>query len=183
MRRGIFVWVALFMVAILFSCGSEPKFTDTNKANSENSILQQEDGTIALKMDNAECYSDMVNPSSNTAEWRVLVSKSGRFNVWLSSATKDTNDLHYKNSVMLSIHDKRLEAHPVCDRVIHNSSEVAYPYFRADSFMGSLYIQDTGICSIQIISEKIIPKDYKSEELSSLDNSKLLSVILTPATR
>jgi hypothetical protein len=67
----------------------------------QNKILQQEDGTISLKVDKADCYQDKVNPSSNTAEWNVRVSKSGRFNVWLSSATKDTTDLKYDNSVKL----------------------------------------------------------------------------------
>ena len=30
-----------------------------------------------------------------------VVSKSGRYDVWLSSATIDTTDLKYKNSVLL----------------------------------------------------------------------------------
>jgi hypothetical protein len=84
---------------------------------------------------------------------------------------------------MLSILDNRIEARPACDKIIHNSSDVTYPYFRADSFLGSLYIQDTGMYNIQIISEKIIPKDIKKAELSGSDNSKLLSVFLTPITR
>jgi len=149
----------------------------------QNKILQQEDGTISLKVDKADCYQDMVNPSSNTAEWNVVVSKSGRFNVWLSSATKDTTDLKYDNSVMLSILDNRIEARPACDKIIHNSIDVTYPYFRADSFIGSLYIQDTGLYNIQIISEKIVPKEIMKGELSGSANSKLLSVFLTPITR
>ena len=149
----------------------------------QNKILQQKDGTISLKVDKADCYRDMVNPSSNTAEWNVVVSKSGRFNVWLSSATIDTTDLKYDNSVMLSILDNRLEARPACDKIIHNSSDVTYPYFRADSFIGSLYIQDTGLYNIQIISEKIVPKDIRKGESSGSANSKLLSVFMTPITR
>ena len=183
MRRGIFVWIVLITATLINSCSEGTRQTENIRTTVENKILQQDDGTISLKMDNADCYSDMVNPSSNTAEWSVFVSKSGRFNVWLSSATKDTNDLHYNNSVMLSIHDKRLEAHPLCDKIIHNSKDVTYPYFRADSFMGSLYIQDTGLYNIQIISEKIFPKDYTDGESSIADNSKLLSVFFTPTTR
>jgi hypothetical protein len=148
----------------------------------QNKILQQKDGTISLKVDKADCYQDMVNPSSNTAEWNVVVSKSGRFNVWLSSATKDTTDLKYNNSVMLSILDNRIEAYPACDKIVHNSNDVNYPYFRADSFIGSLYIQDTGLYNIQIISEKIV-KDFKKGVSSGSENSKLLSVFLTPITR
>ncbi|HUX57231.1 MAG TPA: hypothetical protein VMV77_09660 [Bacteroidales bacterium] len=183
MRSGIFMLMALIIAAIVYSCTNGTGQTNNKRKIVENKILQQDDGTISLKMDKADCYSDMVNPASNTAEWNVVVSKSGRFNVWLSSATKDTNDLHYNNSVMLSIHDKRLEAHPECDKVIHNSKEVTYPYFRADSFMGSLYIQDTGLYSIQVISDKILPKNYKNVESSVVENTKLISVFLTPTTR
>lgn len=182
MRRKYFVWMIMIGVAFFYSCKNEVKPTTDKNNSDENKILQEQNGTISLKVDNAECYHDMVNPSSNTAEWNVFVSKSGRFDVWLSSATKDTTNLKYKNSVMLNIHENRLEARPLCDRIIHNSSEVSYPYFRADSFIGSLYIQDTGLYNIQLISEKIIPKNYNSDDSSVADNSKLLSVILTPTT-
>lgn len=170
-------------VTLFYSCNNTVKPDENKKIRAENKILQQEDGTISLKVDKAECYSDMLNPSSNTAEWNVVVSKSGRFNVWLSSATKDTTDLKYNNSVMLSILDNRIEARPACDKIILNSTDVTYPYFRADSYLGSLYIQDTGLYNIQIISEKIIPKDIKKGESSGIENSKLLSVFLTPVTR
>jgi hypothetical protein len=180
MRKIIFVWMMMSGITLFYSCNEAVKPAEENKTRSQNKILQQADGTISLKVDKAECYHDMVHPSSNTAEWDVVVSKSGRFNVWLSSATKDTTDLQYQNSVMLSILDNRLEARPECDKIIHNSSDVKYPYFRADSFIGSLYIQDTGIYNIQVISEKILPKDYKQKDSSVADNSKLLSVFLTP---
>jgi hypothetical protein len=178
--RGTVLFIGIFL---FYSCNniSEPKETKTKTA--QNKILQQSDGTISLKIDNADCYRDVANPSSNTAEWSVVVSKSGRFNVWLSSATKDTTDLKYDNSVMLNILDNRIEARPACDKIIRNSSDVAYPYFRADSFIGSLYIQDTGLFNIQIISEKIVPKEIRKAESSGSDNSKLLSVFLTPITQ
>jgi hypothetical protein len=183
MKRKYFVLLVIIGVVFFYSCKNEVKSTEISKVKNVNKILQQEDGTISLKVDIAECYSDMHNPSSNTAEWNVVVSKSGRFNVWLSSATKDTTNLQYKNSVMLSILDNRLEARPACDKIIQNSSDVTYPYFRADSFMGSLYIQDTGLYNIQVISEKIVPHGYKNDESSVTDNSKLLSISLTPTSR
>jgi hypothetical protein len=183
MRRELFVCMVMTGILILSSCKNEVRSVDENNKVSENSIIQAADGTISLKINSAECYSDMSNPSNNTAEWSVVVSKSGRYNVWLSSATKDTNDLHYGNSVMLSIRDKRLEARPACDKIVLDSDEVSYPYFRADSFIGSLYIQDTGRCNIQVISDKIIPVDYKGDATSSAISSKLLSVFLTPEIR
>jgi hypothetical protein len=179
-RNGFLILIG---IVILVSCNNTGVHKETSGNVVRNKILQQADGTISLKVDKADCYQDAVNPSSNTAEWNVVVSKSGRFNVWLSSATIDTTDLKYNNSVRLSILDNRIEAHPECDKIIHNSSDVSFPYFRADSFIGSLYIQDTGLYNIQIISEKIIPMDARREDSRALDNSKLLSVFLTPITR
>jgi hypothetical protein len=170
-------------IILFYSCNNAGEKKETKNRTVQNKILQQPDGTISLKVDNADCYQDIVNPASNTAEWNVVVSKSGRFNIWLSSATTDTTDLKYNNSVKLSILDNRIEARPACDKIVHNSGDVTYPFFRADSFIGSLYIQDTGLYSIQIISEKIIPRGIKKKVSSSAENSKLLSVFLTPATR
>jgi hypothetical protein len=182
MSRSISFLMISIVLILINSCSNTIKQNADKKNSAVNKIMQQEDGCISLKIDKAECYSDMQNPASNTAEWDVIVSKTGRYNVWMSSATKDTTDLQYKNSVMLSVHDNRLEARPACDRVIQNSADVALPYFRADSFMGSLFIQDTGLCNIQLINEKILPKNYNNES-SAAENSKLLSVFLTPATR
>lgn len=183
MGKKLFVLLIMGGVALLYSCNKSGEKKETDNKLVQNRITQQKDGTISLNVEKADCYHDAVNPSSNTAEWNVVVSKSGRFNVWLSSATSDTTNLKYKNSVMLSILDSRLEARPACDKIIHNSADVSYPYFRADSFMGSLYIQDTGIYNIQIISEKILPDDSKKDVSSASDGSKLLSVFLTPEIR
>jgi hypothetical protein len=180
MVRKLFVLLVMGGVSLLYSCNNTGVQKEKDSKLYQNTIKQQDDGTISLKVEKADCYHDLVNPSSNTAEWSVEVSKSGRFDVWLSSATRDTTNLSYKNSVMLSILDNRLEARPACDKIIHNSTDVSYPYFRADSFMGSLYIQDTGIYNIQIISEKILPDDYYKDASQTSDESKLLSVFLTP---
>jgi hypothetical protein len=175
------VWMMVISVSIFNACNNTVK-TGDKIVITENKVLQQKDGSISLKIEKAECYSDKENPSGNTAEWNVFVSKSGRFDVWLSSATKDTTDLKYENSVMLSILDNRLEARPACDNVILNSSDVSYPYFRADSFIGSVFIQDTGSYNIQLISEKILPKNSVVGPADT-DVTKLLSVSLTPALR
>jgi len=153
MRRNVNVCVMMCVVLLISSCNNPIKPAKDTKSKTVSKILQQEDGTISLKVEKADCYSDMENPASN------------------------------KNSVMLSVRDNRIEAKPECDNIILNSSEVSYPYFRADSFIGSLFIQDTGLYSIQLISEKILPKDYKDSESSEDENSKFLSVFLTPITR
>jgi hypothetical protein len=183
MDRKLFVLLVICGTLFLNSCNTSVKNVSNETQSSENRILQQDDGTISLKVDNADCYHDNVNPSSNTAEWNVMVSKTGRFNVWLSSATKDTTNLKYEHSVMLSILDNRLEANPGCDKIVRNSKDVDFPYFRADSFMGSLYIQDTGLFNVQIISEKILPDNFNKTKSPLSEDSRLLSVFFTPITR
>ena len=182
MKKTVFVSVMFAAgVGLLISCNSGYK--SENNHISSNTIVQQPDGTISLKLDKADCYSDVVDPSVNTAEWNVVVSKSGRYNVWISSATKDTNNLRYNHSVLVSVHDARIEAVPECDKIVRNSSDVSYPYFRADSFMGSMYIKDPGEYNIQVISEKILPEDFRRSDKTSADNSKLIAVSFTPAIK
>jgi hypothetical protein len=178
MSRKVFTIISMG-VLLLWSCGHN---SDSENV-SDNAILQQADGTLALNLEKATCYSDMVNPSSNTAEWNVVVSKPGTFKVWLSSATKDTTDLSYVNSVKISLMDKLLEGNPECDKVVLNSDNVSFPYFRADSYMGSLYISEPGEYSIQVISEKVLSKEAMNNSKSGPGDTKLMSVILTPMTR
>lgn len=178
MSRKVFTVISL-VVLLVWSCG---KKSDSDSV-SRNTIMQKADGTLALDMKNATCYSDNVNPSSNTAEWNVVVSKPGTFRVWLSSATKDTTELRYANSVKISMMDKLLEVNPECDKVVLNSENVSFPYFRADSYVGSLYISEPGEYSIQVISEKVLSKEVMNNSTSGPDDTKLMSVILTPMTR
>jgi hypothetical protein len=96
-----------------------------------------------LILDKASFYCDGVNPSNNTAEWDIVISKSGRFKVWITSATQDT---------------------------------------RADSYMGSLYVAKPGEYNIQLISEKVIMEKSESKKATLYDDTKLMSVMLTPLT-
>jgi len=180
MKRRIFAFLSGLIVLLVWSCGHIESNKDTRVA--ENRILQQDDGIVSLKLDKAGCYCDLVNPSSNTADWDVIISKPGRFKVWLSSATKDTSDLRYANSLKLSLLDDQLEVNPLCDKIVRNSSEVHYPYFRADSYMGSVNVTEPGEYNIQVISEKVIAKTTESQNTSATGDAKLMSVILTPTT-
>lgn len=179
MRTRLIVLLA-FAWFVLFSCKQNGSKKEDEKNVAQTAVTQQQDGTISLAVDKADTYQDTQNPESNTAEWNVLVSKSGRYNVWLSSATKDTTRLEFNSAVMLSVKDDRLEARPSVDKVIHNSSDVSYPYYRADSFLGSLFLQDTGVYSIQLISDKIVPESQNGN--NPADDTRLLSVSLTPVT-
>lgn len=166
---------------LLWSCGHQAATKNTQEA--ENRIVQQEDGTVSLKIDKAVTYSDAVNPSNNTADWNVVISKPGRFKVWLTSATKDTSGLRYSSSVKVNIMDDHMEVTPAIDKVVHNSGDVPKSYFRADSYVGSFYVPEPGEYNIQVISDKVIARNSGSKTASRIDDTMLLSVILTPAIR
>jgi hypothetical protein len=176
--------ILAFVVAGVFfmwACGDRSGLKDAK--NEVNAIIQEEDGSLALNLDKAACYNDETNPASNTAEWKVVISKPGRFKVWLSSATKDTTALSYINSVKISLLDSFLEVAPACDKIVKNSSDISYPYYRADSYMGTFYVSDPGVYNVQVISEKILPHEAMNQSQNSADDTKLMSVLLTPMTR
>ena len=181
MRNKIFVLLAFATITHLYSCSSSGNESKSSNQLSENKIMQKEDGTISLDLKEAASYSDMDDPSGNTAEWDVFISKTGRYDVWMSSFTKDSTNLKYKNPVKVSVDDTQLEAHPEVDKIIQNSSDGDLRYYTADSYVGSMFIQDTGLFSFQVISEKILPKDYKwNNGNANKDDSKLISIQLTP---
>ncbi len=180
MKSNIFVCIGLFSF-FLFGCSNH---SDRKGVMSgENIIVQEEDGTISLELDNAACYSDVTDPSSNTAEWEMSITKPGRYKVWLSSATRDTLALKYANSVKIQLLDNQIEVIPICDKVIQNSRDISFPYYRADSYMGSFYIQEPGVYNIQVISEKVLSKEMRAQTASLTDTTRLLSVVLVPMTR
>lgn len=180
-RQKLLVIISTFLISFCFSCNQ--KSNNKESGESRNTISQQEDGSILLKLDEAVCYNDQNNPASNTAEWKFVVPKPGRYNVWLSSATRDTNNLDYSKPVKISLLDNNLERHPECDKIIRNSGEVAYPFFRTDSYMGSFYIQESGEYNIQVISEKVTTKDILNQSQLLALNTMLMSILLIPMTR
>jgi hypothetical protein len=184
MKKGLYFFVVFtLMLSLLYSCGDSGNKAVSESIDDSKRIMQEPDGTISLNLEKADRYSDMKDPSENTAEWDVVVSKSGRYNIWLSSATRDTTDLNYKNKVLISVHDTRIEGRPECDRIIKDAGEVSFPYYRAESFIGSMYIKDTGEYHIQVISEQILPEDDHKGDVSEEDISKLLSVSFKPVKR
>ena len=183
-RRSIYLTVVIILSALtVYSCSNSGSDVSDARKGDVTTIKQQEDGTIALKLEKAICYNSERDPSCNTAEWNFVVSKPGRYNVWLSSATTDTMNLQYKNSVKINVNEERLEAKPVGDKIVLDAKEVRYPWYRADSYMGSVIIQEPGEYSMQVISEKVIPQKEKQEMSGISGNTKMMSVILTPMTR
>jgi hypothetical protein len=173
--------VIIIFSAILYSCNNVSG--SKGIADTSDKISQQNDGSYLLKLEDAACYSDQLNPEDNTAEWEFVVPSAGRYKVWLASATKDTTQLDYSNPVKISLLDNHIEKNPECDVIVRSSGEVTYPYFRTDSYMGSLYFPEPGEYNLQIISEKVISKQINSQNNSQTGNTKLMSLILEPMTR
>ncbi len=183
MKGMNFVLAAFIGMNIMCSCGNSKRQIAESREKDCKKIVQKSDGTIYLDLNRADCYNDLKDPSGNTAEWDVVVSKSGRYDVWISSATKDTTNLKYKNPVRINVQFSRLEGHPACDKIVHDAGDVTFPYFRADSFVGSMYLPDTGEYSFQVISDKILPSDFRGADVSDADISKLISVSFKPSVR
>ncbi len=173
--------ITALLAITVSSCGNHgsPKVSE----DVENRIMQQEDGTVTLKLAEAAIYNDLADPAGNTAEWEVVITKPGRYWVWLSSATKDTMDLKYSQAVKISLLDDLLEGKPVCNRISENAGFVQDSYFIAESYMGSFFIPDSGEYKVQVISEKVDPKNLEEQNTSSLDDTMMISVQLTPAIR
>jgi len=183
MRKFLAAILPVAFILGLISCGNSTPESASDSSNTKEKIHQQEDGTLSLSLDKAAFYRNEVDPSCNTAEWNIVVSKPGRYSVWLSSATKDTMNLSYANSVKINLEDERLEAKPIGDKIVLNAKNVKYPYYRADSYMGTFYIQEAGEYNLQVISEKVLKTNAKAETAHTENNTKLMSVILTPMTR
>jgi hypothetical protein len=177
MRKIISFGIIVLVLTVLSSCNSSENKTDKIAGNN---ITQNSDGTISLNIEKASCYNDKIDPSSNTAEWDFTVIKPGRYDVWVSSVTKDTMNLQYLNSVKVNLLDERLEAKPIGNKIIPDAKDVQYPYFRADSYMGTFYFDEPGKYSIQLISEKVISQAGDVNTANSSDHTKLRSLILTP---
>ena len=175
------IFLTGMLIVMTWSCGTEG--WKKNQRMSENSIVQADDGTISLKMEDAAFYRNVENPATNTAEWTVFVSKPGRYGVWLSSATKDTIDLSYSGNVKVTMLDTELEVVPSADRIIRNSSEVSHPYYRADSYVGSFFVSEAGEFSIQVMSEKVLPMEARNQGDRHAEDTRLMSLKLTPSTR
>ncbi|MBO7522263.1 MAG: hypothetical protein J6T30_00215 [Bacteroidales bacterium] len=170
MRKGIILLLSLLVMTSCKVRHSEPLSENIHL----NCVTQDVDGTLLLKLDDAECYSDMSNPIYNTAEWKTRIVKSGRYDIWLSSATHDTTSLHYVNTVRLNVKNTELNVKPKCDKISDNSA----PLFTAESYLGTVYLPDTGIVDVQIICEQIVPAGF-----TDYIESKFVSLFFTPETK
>lgn len=177
MRRIKYFFLLLIIIA--GGCGNN-NTNDSNK-QTEPEITEQEDGSIVLDLEKAYLLQDSLHPDMNTAEWSFRIKSKGRYELWLSSYTRDTMDLHYESPVIINFEQKRIRANPVGNEIILDTPGTGKDYYRADSRLGSLYIDSPGDYSIQIVSAKVRPHETISER-TGLRHTELRSLILKPMT-
>jgi len=180
--RTIMRSMKYFMIAIIFGiiaggCGKN----DNDIAEQEvRNIIQQEDGSIVLDLREAYLLQDSLHPDRNTAEWTFNIQDKGRYELWLSSFTKDTMDLKYESPVIINFGDKKISARPIGNEIVLDTPGTGDVYFRADSKLGSVYIDQPGDYNIQIVSAKV--RDLKDKEsITGSLHTQLRSLILKPA--
>ncbi len=168
--------ILLIVLFTFFSCNDTRNSGDGDKVMK---ITQQADGSISLHIENAVCYHNRVDPSLNTAEWNIVIAKPGRYQVWLTSAAKDTMNLDYREPVRIDLNGERLIVKPVGNKIVKNADNINAPYYRADSYMGSFYIEKAGEYNLQVISDKIMANQSAAKQDPS-ENTLLMSIMLMP---
>jgi hypothetical protein len=181
MRRTIYYLFGFLLIIIISTaCGNGRNEVSDEKHLSY--ITSQEDGSIILDLENAYLLQDSLRPDMNTAEWFFKIKKKGRYELWLSSYTRDTMNLRYDGPVYINFRDKKIKAESIIgNEIVLDTPNIGNMYYRADSKLGSVYVEQAGEYNIQISGSQVRPC-----EISSLSNSsrhtELRSLILKPMT-
>ena len=169
--------ILLLIIAAASGCGN--RNIEELSIQSER-ITEGNDGSIVLHLKEAYLLQDSIHPDMNTAEWAFSISHKGRYELWLSSFTKDTMDLDYQYPVIIHFQDKKIQARPIGNEIVLDTPDTGGVYYRADSRLGSVYIEEPGDYNIQIVSAKVISNDLASD--SDKSHTQLKSLILKPMT-
>lgn len=138
---------------------------------------------IVLLLADADLIQVDGNPQYNTAEWIFSVDKPGRYDIWLSTLTKDTLQLQFEDNVVITAGETRVAKKPIRDQIVTEDKSVKEPWFRADSHMGSVFFPKPGEYPVQVISDKVEPHGADISQLSTEENIHINSVILKPKGR
>ena len=179
MIMGRMKYYFLLLIVVAVSCGTGND--DTFNKQNISYITEQADGSIVLNLKEAYLLHDSLHPDMNTAEWSISIKNKGRYELWLSSFTKDTMDLKYDSPVIINFGDKRIQGNPIGNEIVLDTPGTGDVYFRADSKLGSVYVDKPGPYNIQVVSEKLRPV-YQDESLANSVHTQLRSLILKPVT-
>lgn len=181
MRRTIYFSLGfIFIIIISAACGEGKPESSTEDQLSY--ITSQEDGSIVLDLEKAYLLQDSLHPDMNTAEWFFRVKEKGRYELWLSSYTRDTMNLRYDSPVYINFRDKKIKAESIIgNEIVLDTPNIGNMYYRADSRLGSVYVEKAGDYNIQISGSQVRPCEVSSQNTSSR-HTELRSLILKPMT-
>lgn len=181
MRRTIYyLFGFIFIIIISTSCGKGG--VEESDGNQLSYITSQEDGSIILHLEKAYLLQDSLNPDMNTAEWFFKIKEKGRYELWLSSYTRDTMNLRYDGPVYINFRDKKIKAESIIgNEIVLDTPDIGNMYYRADSKLGSVYVEQAGEYNIQISGSQVRPCEVSSMNNSSR-HTELRSLILKPMT-
>ncbi len=179
MKAVLLGLVIVFPMTACNDTGGEGK--QSKKARSENSAVNSEG--VVLRISDAALIQVDSNPEYNTAEWHFTVNKAGRYDVWLSSLTRDTTFLNFADSVIITAGDTRLTGRPVGDEIVTDDISVKKPWYRADSHMGSIFFREPGEYQVQVISDRVREFTSDLSDLSVDKETLINSLILKPTVR
>lgn len=177
MKEIKYIFIVILLVG-LAGCGG--RNNETGQEQSTTSIIQKEDGSIILELEKAFLWQDSLNPYMNTAEWSLNITNRGRYELWITSFTKDTMDLKYDSPVTVTFGDKRIRKTPVGNEIVLDSPAVKSDYYRADSKIGSVYIDRPGHYNIQVVSSKVLASDLNVNGKGR--HTLMKSLIIKPMT-
>lgn len=179
--KKIFNGITVLAIAVLVgfaSCGNEGK-GNVAKDKEKGDAAANGEGVVLMIAD-ADLIEVDGNPQYNTAEWVFMVEKPGRYDVWLSSLTLDTTQLHYAENVVITAGETKLTKKPVGDQIVTEDKSVKEPWFRADSHMGSIFFSKPGEYPVQVISDRVEAHGNDLSQLSTEKHTLINSVILKP---
>lgn len=173
------VLLGLVMVFSMTACNdSGGTGKEGKQSRSENSAAKSEG--VILRISDAALIQVDSNPRYNTAEWHFMVQKAGRYDVWLSSLTRDTMHLKFDDNVIITAGDSRLDKKPIGDEIVTGDNSVKAPWYRADSHMGSIFFSKPGEYQVQVISDKVERYASDLSDLSVDKGTLISSLILKP---
>jgi hypothetical protein len=170
--------LAIAALSALASCNQGESSTSQDKQGKDGVPVTMEG--IELRIAEAELIQVDNKPEYNTAEWQFRIDKPGRYDVWLSSLTIDTTQLHFEDMVIITAGETTLEKKPLRDEIVTEDKSVQVPWYRADSHMGSIFFPNPGEYQVQVISNKVFPHSTDLSQLGIDKQTLINSLILKP---
>ena len=180
--KGFIRIIGFFSFSSVLSLSSCKNGGDNAGIDEQGKVIEAsvKDGGIVLHIAEADMLQVDERPQYNTAEWLFKVDKPGRYDVWLSTLTLDTLQLHYNDNVVITAGETRLAKLPLGDEIVTEDKSVSAPWYRADSHMGSVFFSKAGEYPVQVISDRVERHTSDLSQIGKDEHTLINSVILKP---